>query len=155
MAVATPWRDRFWPKVNRTATCWLWTGARSSYGYGHFFKVHHKPTLAHRVAWELTRGDIPADTPCVLHRCDMRLCVNPEHLFLGTKSENIHDRHAKGRTASGERSGNVKLTADDVRAIRARYSPEYGAGIALRREFGIGESAFYAIVNRQTWKDIG
>ncbi len=91
MARAIPWKDRFWPKVNKTETCWLWTGAQNSYGYGHLFKRHGKPSLAHRIAWELTHGPIPSETPCVLHLCDVRLCVRPDHLFLGTKSENTRD----------------------------------------------------------------
>lgn len=92
-----PILERVWPKVAKTTTCWLFTGATSSgYGvigsggkYGRFVYVH-------RIIWEWANGPIP-DGLCVLHQCDVRNCLRPEHLFLGSKADNAADMKAKGR----------------------------------------------------------
>lgn len=92
-------RRDFWSKVDRSAPggCWLWKQAPIANGYGRT-TVGYRRVLAHRLAWELTHGAIP-DGLCVLHRCDVRLCVNPAHLFLGIADNNA-DRDAKGRGAN-------------------------------------------------------
>jgi len=88
--------ERFWAKVDRTDDCWLWTACRTTHGYGQFRPERSRGAQAHRVAWELTNGPIPAGM-LVLHRCDNPPCVNPAHLFLGTQSDNMRDMYAKGR----------------------------------------------------------
>lgn len=98
--------ERFWSKVERGSAdgCWRWS-AKSTGHFGHgSFSVRSAPVPAHRFAWQITRGAIPKGL-CVLHRCDVPACVNPSHLFLGTKRDNNLDRDAKGRQASGDRSG--------------------------------------------------
>src|SRR5690242_17489981 len=98
--------ERFWSKVKKTSGCWLWTRSRTKAGYGQFTvrKVSQQPLYAHRIAWMLMRGKIP-DGKHVLHDCDVRHCVNPDHLFLGTQQDNNEDRDRKGRTASGDTNG--------------------------------------------------
>ena len=93
-----PLEERFWEKVDKTPTCWLFQAAVTSNGYGHFSVGGRAGgrRRAHRVAWELTFGPIP-DGLFVLHRCDTRLCVNPTHLFLGTLRETTQDMWSKGR----------------------------------------------------------
>ena len=81
--------------------CWLWTASLTGPGYGQF-GVKGRVELAHRVSYELHVGAIP-DGLCVLHRCDVRHCVNPNHLFLGTHSDNSRDCVSKGRHGNGNK----------------------------------------------------
>lgn len=96
---------KFWPKVNKTDTCWLWTGARAS-GYGTIGAGGYKGKMlsAHRVSYELAYGKFDPKL-YVLHKCDVKLCVNPEHLFLGTQQDNVDDMIAKGRKVVGYLEG--------------------------------------------------
>lgn len=87
--------DRFWSQVGKGDCCWVWTGATNREGYGRFYACRDS-FLAHRVAWSITKGDVPQDK-LVCHHCDNPKCVNPEHLFLGTNHDNMQDMTAKGR----------------------------------------------------------
>lgn len=103
---------RFWSKVNRRSLdeCWEWTSSRNRCGYGQF-RVGGKTVSAHRVAWVIAHGPIPAGEDfhgmCVLHRCDHRSCTNVSHLFLGTNLDNMRDMQSKGRgnNPRGDRHG--------------------------------------------------
>ena len=148
---------RFWNKVQKTDNCWLWTAGKDGRGYGSF-NVNRKAVRTHRLAWELTNGPIPVGL-CVCHRCDIRACVNPVHLFLGTYADNRHDCEQKGRgnhTAiglkiRGEGHGRSKLNRDQVREIRRRYAD---GGIHLRdlaKEFDVDHGSIRKIITRQNW----
>lgn len=97
-----PLEDRFWPKVEKTDGCWLWTGSIDAYGYGQINSggKRGRPLKAHRVSYALLVGPV-ADNRCVLHRCDNRRCVRPDHLWVGTRPENSRDMVAKGRGTAG------------------------------------------------------
>lgn len=127
--------------------CWLWTGAVTGRGYGSM-QAHGKVHYTHRLSWAIHRGPIP-DGLCVLHTCDVRCCVNPDHLFLGTNADNTADMCAKGRDRhpKGERHPRAKLTWDDVREIRASALSHR----ALARLFGISHSRIHSIRAHLTW----
>ena len=88
--------ERFWEKVCKGPECWEWTGATSGrLPYGHIYR-NGREQRAHRVSWEINRGQIPLGLS-VLHRCDNPGCVRPDHLFIGTQSDNLKDAVSKGR----------------------------------------------------------
>lgn len=143
--------------------CWWWTGTYFNVGYGKITRGRTH-VLAHRVAWELFCGAVPPGL-CVLHRCDNRECVNPAHLFLGTRGDNNTDRARKGRGADGDRNGSrthperlrrgetchlAKLTVRAVRAMRHAH----GTQAEIARRFGVSESAARAVLLRKTWKHV-
>ena len=131
--------------------CWMWQGhicKRSGYGtIGH----DGKAIRAHRASWEKHRGSIPAGIDA-LHKCDVRPCINPDHLFLGTDVDNVADMDAKGRryVLRGEEHGLSLLTAEQVSEIRSRPRG-YGTGIQLAEEFGISPSQVSSIRLRKAW----
>lgn len=89
-------KTRFWAAITKIQDgCWLWQGPMARKGYGRFYFTKGK-VLAHRAAWELTFGIIPEGLH-VCHHCDTPLCVRPDHLFLGTRSDNMTDAYKKGR----------------------------------------------------------
>lgn len=143
--------DRFWARVNKTETCWLWTGTILSHGYGQISLGHpstpgSKRWRAHRFSWELHRGTIP-DGLVVCHTCDNPICVRPDHLFLGTQADNVHDSSRKGRKNAW---GVQKLNADDVRVIRHQAA----RGLLqkdIAKAFGVARNTISGIVRRHTW----
>ncbi len=150
-------RERLMANVIRAAAedaCWGWAGRvlPGPRPYGSL-KVDGRETLAHRLMWEVTHGPIAGDL-LVLHRCDNPPCCNPAHLFLGTKKDNAQDALMKGRLfiSAGERSGNAKLTADQVRAIRALDPNESAATVAAR--YGVSPALIYLIRQRRAWRHI-
>lgn len=127
--------------------CWLWNCC-GPYGYGQFTIKPGNSTRAHRASWSLYRGEIP-EGAFVLHKCDIRCCVNPDHLFLGTHTENMDDMVSKHRQAAGEKHGCAKLTSSQVLEIRSRY--KRGNGVALAKEFGVSSSTVHLLVKGKTW----
>lgn len=100
--------------------CILWTGSKTKVGYGQF-SYKGKMRKPHRVAWEIANGRRIPPGMMICHKCDVRHCINPEHLWLGTCAENLADRDAKGRQAKqrGETGNNARLTDAQARAILA------------------------------------
>ena len=137
--------------------CWLWCGGKHRLGYG-LFKFNGKTRTTHRISWELHRGPIPSGL-CVLHKCDVPACVNPEHLFLGTVDDNNKDKSTKGRCATnihtyGELHWGARLTTKEVQEIRQLYSSGGITQKSLGIRFGVGQAAIWQIVNRKRWKHI-
>jgi hypothetical protein len=142
-------KERFERRILKSESgCWLWTGAHGSSGYGHI-GLNGKVLDTHRVSFELYRHRIP-DGLFVLHHCDVKSCVNPEHLFLGTQTENLLDMTRKGRRswASGENSGSAKLTAEKARKIRE----DTRSHRTIAKEYEIGKSTVGAIKTGKAWR---
>ncbi len=135
--------------------CWLWTANLQpppSLPYGRFQVSKRKSGYAHRVSWELYRGDIPAGLS-VLHKCDVPYCVNPSHLFLGTYADNNRDKENKGRAnhAKGIGHGMTKLSEDQVSTVKGLL----GVGVSTRelsRRLNIHRSTIMDIKRGRTWK---
>ena len=145
--------DRTIPEPN--SGCLLWTLSYMPSGYGQA-KWEGKGNNAHRISWELNCGPIPNGLH-VLHKCDVRGCVNPAHLFLGTHQDNMADRDAKGRQhrPKGELQGGHKLTEAAAREILAEPGPVTLARAAeLAAKHGIGWSHIYRVRRGERWSHL-
>lgn len=150
--------ERFWNFVDKdgpiqmgmTTRCWQWVGYSNKYGV---FRVASKAVKAHRYSYELHRGDRP-DGAYVCHSCDNPICVNPEHLFLGTQKDNMSDMARKGRAAKGEVKKDAKLTAASIQKIREVYGQSGVTIASLGRQYGVSATTISLIVKRKKWRHV-
>ena len=145
--------ERFWAKVDRSGSCWLWTASSRGDGYGAFQVQSTRQVSAHRYSYELHYGQIP-DGLVVMHSCDRPLCVNPEHLSLGTSAENAADSARKARRPRGSRNSQAKLTEGQVIALRERYARGGVTHRVLAEEYGVSTALINSIINRKAWRHI-
>ena len=140
----------FWAFIRREADCWIWSGCIDSHGYGCYGK---RKIGAHRLMWQLMRGPIPENL-CVCHICDNPRCVNPDHLWLGTRSENTKDRHYKGRSKGpiGEAQHDAKLNYGIAEEIRAITSTHNATQREIAARFGVGQTTISNVVTGKRWK---
>ncbi len=168
--IVSDWRTHFWSTLNKDGPlpdqqkeyykglekCWVWVFGVTGNGYGGLI-FEGKRTTAHRVAWILAHGNIPEGL-CVLHKCDNPLCCNPDHLFLGTRTDNSIDKESKGRgnhinTPKGEKHGMSRLSESDILRIRElrRSGLQYKQIASLE---GIGWSHVKKIARRDVWRHV-
>lgn len=151
-----PIEKRFWAKVNKSDGCWIWTGAKSSKGYGFIGSGGSggRMLLAHRVSYEFANGEIP-DGMMILHSCDNPSCVNPDHLRVGTCSDNIQEAFDKGRKIPpifhGEENAKSKLTNDKVRFILS--NPDLGHK-EIADMFGLSPNCVRSVRIGRTWTHV-
>lgn len=145
-------------KVNDASGCWEWQGSKR-HGYGRIIVGSRKDGTrksksAHRVSYELFCGEIP-DGFDVCHKCDNPCCVNPDHLFVGTRQDNVNDREAKGRNKppKGTKNGRAKLTESDVLEIREKRRS--GAFFyELAEEYGVCKKTIQDAVSGRNWANV-
>lgn len=152
--------ERFWEKVTKTDSCWLWNSTLSSMGYGVIGirtrdRRKNSMVYAHRFSYELHNGTFDKSL-VVCHKCDNPKCVRPEHLFVGTQTDNMRDCANKGRlrpgNTRGTNNGNAKLDAETVQAIRSARGIRR-AGI-LAKDFGVSRCTVNDVWRGRTWKHV-
>ena len=171
-SIQSSWLPWFMSQIEATDSgCWLWVGTKTRAGYGSP-RIEGKHRRAHRVVYEMIVGPIPEGLS-VLHKCDVRNCCNPDHLYVGTQADNMRDMQLRGRNGHythpeatprgrrhghythpesyrGERNGKAKLTEDQVRITRMAAKQ----GITQRtlaQHFGVSQPTIYSIIHRKTW----
>lgn len=156
-----PTAVRFFAKVNRDGPvpdhdpslgpCWAWTASQQRAGYGKF-GMNRGYVLAHRWSYEHHVGPIP-DGRFVLHRCDNRTCVNPDHLYLGTQTDNMRDMVSRGRSSRGRDKHTAKLTEWDVRDIREMWANDTCTLTQdeIAEGYGVRKRAIWSLLHGRTW----
>lgn len=156
--------ERFWRLVEKSEDCWEWRGyttpitAPGAGGYGRFNRYlgtyMRRTVMAHRFSYELAYGPIPEGLH-VCHRCDNRVCVRPDHLFLGTALDNTRDRDRKGRHRAlrGEEHPRCRLTRAQAETVRRRYAAGGASYAALAAELGVSVQVIVSIVKNLTHPD--
>lgn len=155
--------SKFWKKVHKTDSCWLWIGSKTKFGYGIIGvgeNYNYANLGAHVASWVLHNGVVPNGF-CVLHNCpggDNPACVNPAHLWLGTKKQNTHDMMKKGRMVIGKRlrgelSKFSKLTNEKVLEIRRRHKLGQRYSM-IAKHFGVSPENVSLICRRVYWRHL-
>lgn len=141
---------RFEAKFRRGSPrrCWKWRGSTKPNGYGSFYDGT-KVDYSHRVSYRLYSGEIPSGL-CVLHKCDNRLCVNPAHLFLGTKKDNASDKVSKGRQRAGAKHPMAKLSKAQVSNIRRLLRGQTSQRV-IAELFSISQQQVSKIKTKKRW----
>jgi hypothetical protein len=164
---ASSTEERFWKFVKKTDSCWLWIGGTGNKGYGRMTltsnvngKVSQHSKGASRISYELRFGSFDSSL-YVCHKCDNPLCVNPDHLFLGTQKDNIIDMIKKGREApssskrrQGEKNGGSFLKEHQVLELRKMHASKNYSSKELMKKFKIKKSMYSNIVGRKSWTHI-
>ena len=148
--------ERFFPHIKKTKSCHLWTGYIEPGGYGRV-RVGKKPVGAHRISWEIHNKKSVPKGLCVLHKCDVRHCVNPEHLFLGTHQDNVIDMIQKGRQVLnptfGENHCSAKLKEKDVKEIRKLLATGQTV-LSISKKYNVSHIPILKIKNNITWRHV-
>lgn len=147
------WRIEGRYVVDPATGCWNWTRSTIGKGYGQCNVRHLKERYAHRVSYMAFKGGIPPGID-VLHTCDNLLCVNPSHLFLGTKKDNAQDMKAKDRHLYGERNTEAKLIKKQVMRIHRLYKAGGVSTYELADQFGVSQGTIWKILKGHRWEHV-
>lgn len=161
MKPTIPYQQRFWKYVNKLGSlplhvdglsnCWEWTAHVEKIGYG-VFSAEGRAQKAHRVSWKIHVGEIPPGL-FVLHKCDNRKCVRPDHLFVGSQKENMQDAKAKKRTncPRGSKHLFARFTEDQITEIRKSELNQTD----LAKKYNVWQGTISSIISKKTWKHVG
>lgn len=139
---------RFYSRVIKTDSCWIWKGTIGTDGYGSLYDENSRQEKAHRISYRLNKGEIPKGL-CVMHKCDNKLCVNPEHLSLGTRKENNLDRVKKGRTKDGMDLPRTKLSDTDIYSIFSLFFNHKTPQKLIAKYFDIDQGHISTILGKR------
>lgn len=142
----------FLSRFTKTEGCWIWHGTIEKQGYG-VLQIEKKQWRAHRYAYVRAYGPI-ADDVLVCHKCNTKLCVNPEHLYAGTHKENMRDT-VIAETQAGQHNGRAKLTEADVIEIRRLYAEDDRSQSWIAARYKIAQTRVSDIVRGLQWKHVG
>lgn len=132
--------------------CWIFQGYINPTGYGSI-GYYGKTTLAHRASYDFHNGEIP-DGLYVRHTCDVRVCINPDHLILGTHADNMRDSVERGRHLKGVKIPNSKLNPELVRLLKSKYVPWQYGYLRLANEFGLSKKTVRYVIEGKTWAHV-
>ena len=147
--------ERFWSNVSikEPLDCWDWQAGLRTQGYGSLY-FSCKYTMSHIVSWTITKGEVPKGL-CVLHKCDNKKCVNPAHLFLGTRADNRRDMCKKGRDRYSHKIGELNprsiFTEANVIDIRSRYKRGVKTQRMLSIEYKVNRGTIKDLLRGRTW----
>lgn len=143
--------DFVYPEPN--TGCWIWGGNINRSGYAVFYDTGF--ISGHRYSYKYFKGDFDSNLS-VLHKCDVRCCVNPDHLFLGTHRDNMLDMDSKGRRVvlRGSHNGNSKLSESDVLQIRKLHNPKVYPTRKLAKMYSVNQRLIWNIINRKSWRHL-
>jgi len=160
--------ESFWKRVEKTETCWLWTGAGGGTKgrYGRWYARGVKD-FAHRMSYLIHKGAIPTGH-IIRHKCHVRKCVNPDHLKTGTFKDNTQDAVRAGRMCSGQRqkdahahvvyvgeaNSSAVVTTQQVLEIRSLWDKNLASRKMLAEEYGVSHGCIYGITSRKNWSHI-
>lgn len=138
--------NKKWQPITETG-CWIWDGSDSGRRYGRFF-INGKNAAAHRVSYTIHNGNIPKDMN-VCHKCDTPACVNPDHLFIGTQSDNMLDREAKNRA---NRKKQIQITGSMIKEIRDLAKNDQMEVSEIAKKYDINERIVWWAINYEGWE---
>lgn len=146
--------EKFWEKVDvrDKDDCWIWQGRINEKGYGRL-QVGSVQKYSHRYAWELSNNQEIPNGKIIMHLCDTPLCCNPNHLSIGTQTENIADMNAKKRHCKGTDKINAKLNEQSVKEIRELLSNGMSPP-AIAEKFNVSRGAIHQVKKGITWRHI-
>lgn len=160
MAASAEGQKRFWSRVAKGTPneCWEWIGGFDDHGYGKFcftFDCGRNTYLrSHQISYRLAYGKLVPDEKVICHKCDNPKCVNPKHLFLGTRADNAADMVSKRRQAVGNRIYTTKLTPENVQAIRISSLLHGITNRELATCYNVAPSTIWNAINGVFWRHL-